>query len=122
MNNNLKHMNNNLFYLFKHILLRDFRDIIRIRSNFTLMIETNAKTFGRRRWKIMHFSGALPLFTLKEKSIVYSAEDHHLGNNSVITNKGTAFDLVNIQVIVTFSFSLNNDVLFFIRANGYGTL
>ena len=47
------------------------------------MIGTNAKTFGKRPWKIMLFSDALPRFTSKEKSIVCLAEDHHSGRNPV---------------------------------------
>ena len=48
------------------------------------MTEISAKTFGRKQWKIMHFSGVLQQFILKEKNIDYSAGDHPLGNIQVI--------------------------------------
>lgn len=63
------------FYCFSFIS----RDITRIRSSFILMTGISAKTFGRKRLKIMHFLDALPLFILKEKNIDYSAGDHPLG-------------------------------------------
>jgi len=52
--------------------------ITRTQWNFTLMTEISAKTFGRKQWKIMHFSGVLQQFILKEKNIDYSAGDHPL--------------------------------------------
>ena len=47
------------------------------------MIGTNAKTFGRRQWKIMLFLDALPQFTSKGKSIVCLAEVLRSGTKPV---------------------------------------
>ena len=62
------------------------------------MTEISAKTFGRKRWKIMHFLDALPLFILKEKNIDYSAGDHPLGILQIVFNTKTKFLFGNFFV------------------------
>ena len=66
------------------------------------MTEISAKTFGRKQWKIMHFSGVLQQFILKEKNIDYSAGDHPLGNIQVILIQQTRnSDLIKYTGTIT---------------------
>ena len=77
-------LSNGMFYgscKFLSVLIFCHRDITRTLLSLTSMIEISAKTFGRKPWRTMRFFDVRPRYVVNEKSIIYSAEDLHLGDN-----------------------------------------